>query len=224
MLCGKRRPALWFYNRRLLVTCLPTKSYDDFRPALVRRLLKPLLRSRIVHSTLPCKFHPLFLTQLTYFQSGTVYHHPPNRALLHPRPLPPPHRHPAARHRHAPRHTKRGRRCRLGAHRVRGAAFGDERAGRGRYGLPPRDVRSLSACQPERIHRRLVRAFFFPQPAGGCLTRTWLRYSTGSNLNTYSALIQNFYSQETAPYPAIHIALNTGTELGEEAGVKAYVR
>jgi hypothetical protein len=51
-----------------------------------------------------------------------------------------------------------------------------------------------------------------------------LRYSTGLNLNTYSALIQNFYSQETAPYPAIHITLNTGTELGEEAGVKAYVR
>jgi len=50
------------------------------------------------------------------------------------------------------------------------------------------------------------------------------RYSTGSDLNTYSALIQNFYSQETAPYPAIHIALNTGTELGEEAGVKAYIR
>jgi hypothetical protein len=50
------------------------------------------------------------------------------------------------------------------------------------------------------------------------------RYSTGSDLNTYSALIQNFYSQETAPHPAIHIALNTGSELGEEAGVKAYIR
>ena len=50
------------------------------------------------------------------------------------------------------------------------------------------------------------------------------RYSTGSDLNTNSALIQNFYSQETASYPAIHIALNTGTELGEEAGVKAYIR
>lgn len=50
------------------------------------------------------------------------------------------------------------------------------------------------------------------------------RYSTGSNLNTYSALIQNFYSHETAPYPAIHIALNTGTVEGEEAGVKAYIR
>ena len=49
------------------------------------------------------------------------------------------------------------------------------------------------------------------------------RYSTGSNLNTYSALIQNFYSQETAPNQAIHVAVNTGVEAGEQAGVKAYV-
>ncbi|KAI0940106.1 hypothetical protein AcW1_004916 [Taiwanofungus camphoratus] len=48
-------------------------------------------------------------------------------------------------------------------------------------------------------------------------------YSTGSNLNTYSALIQNFYSQETAPHQAVHLALNTGGEEGEQAGVKAYV-
>ncbi|PFH51315.1 hypothetical protein AMATHDRAFT_142832 [Amanita thiersii Skay4041] len=48
-------------------------------------------------------------------------------------------------------------------------------------------------------------------------------YSTGSTLNTYSALIHNFYSQETNPYPAIHVALNTGTEENEEPGVKAYV-
>jgi translation initiation factor 3 subunit F len=48
-------------------------------------------------------------------------------------------------------------------------------------------------------------------------------YSTGSNLNTYSALIQNFYSQETAPHPAIHVVLNTGAEEGEQPGVKAYI-
>jgi len=48
-------------------------------------------------------------------------------------------------------------------------------------------------------------------------------YSTGSNLNTYSALIQNFYSQETAPYQAVHVVLNTGVKAGEQAGVKAYV-
>lgn len=50
------------------------------------------------------------------------------------------------------------------------------------------------------------------------------RYSTGSNLNTYSALIQNFYSQETAPHQAIHVAVNTGVEPGQEAGVKAFIR
>ncbi|KAL5487681.1 hypothetical protein ACEPAI_5789 [Sanghuangporus weigelae] len=48
-------------------------------------------------------------------------------------------------------------------------------------------------------------------------------YSTGSNLNTYSALIQYFYSQETAPHPAVHITLNTGTEEGSEPGVKAFL-
>ncbi|KAJ3989823.1 hypothetical protein F5890DRAFT_1549371 [Lentinula detonsa] len=32
-------------------------------------------------------------------------------------------------------------------------------------------------------------------------------YSTGSNLNTYSALIQNFYSQETGPHQAIHACI-----------------
>lgn len=43
-------------------------------------------------------------------------------------------------------------------------------------------------------------------------------------LGTYSALIQNFYEQETAPYPAVHVALDTGTEEGVGAGVRAYVR
>ncbi|KAG7445178.1 Mov34-domain-containing protein [Guyanagaster necrorhizus] len=47
-------------------------------------------------------------------------------------------------------------------------------------------------------------------------------YSTGSNLNTFSALIQNFYSQETAPHQAIHVALNTGVDDSEPAGIKAY--
>lgn len=50
------------------------------------------------------------------------------------------------------------------------------------------------------------------------------RYSTGSNLNTYSALIHNFYSLETTPHHAVHITLNTGIVEGEEAGVKAYIR
>ncbi|KAG8926654.1 hypothetical protein FRC03_007673 [Tulasnella sp. 419] len=48
-------------------------------------------------------------------------------------------------------------------------------------------------------------------------------YSTGGSLDTYSALIQNFYSQETAPHPSIHIVVNTGTQEPGELGVKAYV-
>ncbi|EIN10505.1 Mov34-domain-containing protein [Punctularia strigosozonata HHB-11173 SS5] len=48
-------------------------------------------------------------------------------------------------------------------------------------------------------------------------------YSTGSNLNTYSALIQNFYTQETTPHQAIHLALNTGTEEDTQPGVQAYI-
>ncbi|CAE6531341.1 unnamed protein product [Rhizoctonia solani] len=48
-------------------------------------------------------------------------------------------------------------------------------------------------------------------------------YSTGTDLNTYSALIQNFYSQETAPYQAVHVVLDTGVREGVNQGVKAYV-
>lgn len=49
-------------------------------------------------------------------------------------------------------------------------------------------------------------------------------YSTGSNLNTNSALIQNLYSQETTPLQAVHLAINTGLEEnGNGAGVKAYI-
>lgn len=48
-------------------------------------------------------------------------------------------------------------------------------------------------------------------------------YSTGSDLNTYSALIQNFYSQETAPAQAIHVSVNTGAVEGDKPGVRAYI-
>ncbi|KAH9938002.1 Mov34-domain-containing protein [Fomitopsis serialis] len=48
-------------------------------------------------------------------------------------------------------------------------------------------------------------------------------YSTGSNLNTYSALIHNFYAQEAAPHQVVHLAVNTGIVEGEKAGIKAYI-
>lgn len=51
-------------------------------------------------------------------------------------------------------------------------------------------------------------------------------YATGSNLNSYSALIQDFYSRETMPYPAIHLTMDTALAVaGKDAmGVKTYVR
>ena len=55
--------------------------------------------------------------------------------------------------------------------------------------------------------------------------KTGDRYSTGSNLNANSALIQNLYSQETTPLQAVHLAIDTGLEeSGKGAGVKAYIR
>jgi translation initiation factor 3 subunit F len=48
------------------------------------------------------------------------------------------------------------------------------------------------------------------------------RYSTGRELNTFSALIQNYYSQETNLHQAIHLTVDTGEE-SEELGVKAYI-
>lgn len=67
-----------------------------------------------------------------------------------------------------------------------------------------------------------------PQGKEGLSIVGW--YATGSSeggqagLGTFSALIQNFYEQETAPFPAVHVALDTGTEKGVGAGVRAYVR
>ena len=69
----------------------------------------------------------------------------------------------------------------------------------------------------------MVRLILLTFLGAGSSLRLRIRYSTGSNLNTYSALIQNFYSQETAPHQAIHLALNTGVEEGQKAGVHAYV-
>ncbi|KAK7054881.1 hypothetical protein VNI00_003344 [Paramarasmius palmivorus] len=53
-------------------------------------------------------------------------------------------------------------------------------------------------------------------------------YSTGTEgeeakLNTYDALIMNFYSQECAPHQAVHVKLSTGLEEGSTAGVQGFV-
>ncbi|KAF2770071.1 eukaryotic translation initiation factor 3 subunit F [Teratosphaeria nubilosa] len=49
-------------------------------------------------------------------------------------------------------------------------------------------------------------------------------YATSSDLNTFSALIQNFYSQQgegTWPYPAVHLTVST--EAGKEVQANTYI-
>ncbi|KAL1924581.1 uncharacterized protein VTP21DRAFT_4235 [Calcarisporiella thermophila] len=47
-------------------------------------------------------------------------------------------------------------------------------------------------------------------------------YATGADLNSYSALIQDFYNRQCAPFPAVHLTLDTELKK-ERVGVKAYV-
>lgn len=39
----------------------------------------------------------------------------------------------------------------------------------------------------------------------------WHRYATNASLNSFSALIHNFFSSESAPHPAIHLTLDSDT-------------
>lgn len=49
-------------------------------------------------------------------------------------------------------------------------------------------------------------------------------YATSPNVNAYSALIQNYITTETAPYPAVHITVDTElTANGGGLGVKGWV-
>ncbi|KAF8311897.1 Mov34-domain-containing protein [Clavulina sp. PMI_390] len=48
-------------------------------------------------------------------------------------------------------------------------------------------------------------------------------YSTGSDLNSYSALLQNFFSDHTAPVQAVHLLVGTAAQKGSDLGVKAFV-
>ncbi|KAG8806682.1 hypothetical protein FRC17_004868 [Serendipita sp. 399] len=47
-------------------------------------------------------------------------------------------------------------------------------------------------------------------------------YSTGQELNNFSALFQNYYSNQTAPHQAIHLTVDTGDQ-SREIGIKAYL-
>jgi translation initiation factor 3 subunit F len=46
-------------------------------------------------------------------------------------------------------------------------------------------------------------------------------YATGTKLNMYTSLIQDFYSRETAPHQAIHLTVDP--DVRSDMGVKAYV-
>ncbi|GAW09834.1 Mov34-domain-containing protein [Lentinula edodes] len=54
-------------------------------------------------------------------------------------------------------------------------------------------------------------------------SRLWKLLLDGSHLTKYPALIQNFYSPETALYQAVHISLDSGVELGQPADVTGYI-
>ncbi len=50
------------------------------------------------------------------------------------------------------------------------------------------------------------------------------RYATHPTLNVYSALVQNYFTNETIPYPAIHLTVDTElNETGGGLGVKGWV-
>ncbi|ORY07831.1 Mov34-domain-containing protein [Basidiobolus meristosporus CBS 931.73] len=46
-------------------------------------------------------------------------------------------------------------------------------------------------------------------------------YATGGALNSYSALIQDFYSREVAPFPAVHLTMDTNLT-NDNLGVQAF--
>ena len=49
------------------------------------------------------------------------------------------------------------------------------------------------------------------------------RYATSATINAYSALIHNYFGQETAPFPAVHLTVDTElTASGQGLGVKGY--
>lgn len=49
------------------------------------------------------------------------------------------------------------------------------------------------------------------------------RYATSATINPYSALIHNYFGQETSPFPAVHLTVDTElTASGDGLGVKGY--
>jgi translation initiation factor 3 subunit F len=51
-----------------------------------------------------------------------------------------------------------------------------------------------------------------------------IRYATHPDINGYSALIQNYFTAETAPFPAVHLTVDTVIkEDGSGLGVKGWI-
>ncbi len=48
------------------------------------------------------------------------------------------------------------------------------------------------------------------------------RYATGADLNSYSALIHDFYQKEVSSFPAVHLTMDTALT-NERLGVKTYI-
>ena len=57
-----------------------------------------------------------------------------------------------------------------------------------------------------------------------CLTyyEMTFRYATGAALNSYSALIHDFYQKEVSSFPAVHLTMDTALT-NERLGVKTYI-
>lgn len=51
---------------------------------------------------------------------------------------------------------------------------------------------------------------------------TTFRYATGAALNSYSALIHDFYQKEVSSFPAVHLTMDTALT-NERLGVKTYI-
>lgn len=50
------------------------------------------------------------------------------------------------------------------------------------------------------------------------------RYATHPDINAYSALIQNYFTNETIPFPAVHLTVDTELkEDGTGLGVKGWI-
>lgn len=85
------------------------------------------------------------------------------------------------------------------------------------YRSAPAPSSLLSFCAP---FSRL-----FPHPAliGSVGIADPTRYATSATINPYSALLHNYFGQETAPFPAVHLTVDTDlTAQGSGLGVKGY--